>query len=146
MCALAGLDMAHAMRRLLARPAVMKNPFCTTPKVLGQLFGKPCWHRCHRRLRKFCCNNKDVGKAATFSGLFHVRAHFNWTALYKRCRLSTLGLCALRESPMVSFIHNEYLIHLRNQLARTIEEAKLRQTSTLLAEEEVKDHLPPEEN
>ena len=46
---------------------------------------------------------------------------------------------------MVSFIHNEYLIHLRNQLARTIDEAKLRQTSTLLAEEEVKDHLPPKE-
>jgi hypothetical protein len=46
---------------------------------------------------------------------------------------------------MESFVHNEYLIHLRNQLARTIDEAKLRQTSTLLAEEEVKGQLPPEE-
>jgi hypothetical protein len=71
--------------------------------------------------------------------------HFNWTAPYNSHRLSSLGLCALRESPMESFVHNEYLIHLRNQLARTIDEAKLRQTSTLLAEEEVKDQLPPEE-
>jgi hypothetical protein len=46
---------------------------------------------------------------------------------------------------MESFVHNEYLIHLRNQLAQTTDEAKLRQTSALLAEEEAKDHLPPKE-
>jgi hypothetical protein len=33
---------------------------------------------------------------------------------------------------MERFVHNEYLIHLRKQLARTTDEAKLRQTSTLL--------------
>jgi hypothetical protein len=42
-------------------------------------------------------------------------------------------------------VHNEYLIHVRKELARTAEKAKRRQTSTLLAEEEVKDHLPPKE-
>jgi len=36
-------------------------------------------------------------------------------------------------------------IHLRQQLARTTDEAKRRQTSTLLAEEEIKDHLPLKE-
>jgi hypothetical protein len=72
-------------------------------------------------------------------------SYFNWTARYKRRRLSTLGLCALREAHMERFVHNEYLIHLRKQLAGTTDEAKRRQTSTLLAEEEVKDHLPPKE-
>jgi hypothetical protein len=43
------------------------------------------------------------------------------------------------------FVHNEYLIHLRKQFAGTTDEAKRRQTSTLLAEDEVKDHLPPKE-
>jgi hypothetical protein len=43
------------------------------------------------------------------------------------------------------FVHNEYLIHLRKQFAGTTDEAKRRQTSTLLAEGEVKDHLPPKE-
>ena len=46
---------------------------------------------------------------------------------------------------MERFVYNEYLIHLRKQLTGTTDEAKLRQTSTLLAEEEVKDHLPPKE-
>jgi hypothetical protein len=46
---------------------------------------------------------------------------------------------------MKRFVHNEYLIHLRKQLAGTADEAKRRQTSTLLAEEEIKDHLPPKE-
>ena len=46
---------------------------------------------------------------------------------------------------MKRFVHNEYLIHLRKQVARTTDEVKRRQTSTLLAEEEVKDQLPPEE-
>src|SRR5450631_3056574 len=72
-------------------------------------------------------------------------SQFNWTAPYKRRRLSTLGLCALREAPMERFVHNEYLIHLRKQLAGTTDEAKRLQTSTLLTEEEVKDHLPPKE-
>jgi hypothetical protein len=56
-----------------------------------------------------------------------------------------LGWRALREAPMKRFVHNEYLIHLRKQLAGTADEAKRRQTSTLLAEEEIKDHLPPKE-
>jgi hypothetical protein len=34
------------------------------------------------------------------------------------------------------------LIHLRKQVAGTTDEVKRRQTSTLLPEEEVKDHLP----
>jgi hypothetical protein len=34
---------------------------------------------------------------------------------------------------MERFVYNEYLIHLRKQLARTTDEAKLRQTSTLLS-------------
>jgi hypothetical protein len=46
---------------------------------------------------------------------------------------------------MERFVHNEYLIHLRKQLAGTTDEAKRPQTSTLLTEEEVKDHLPPKE-
>jgi hypothetical protein len=46
---------------------------------------------------------------------------------------------------MERFVHNEYLIHLRQQLARTTDEAKRRQTSTLLSEEEIKDHLPLKE-
>jgi hypothetical protein len=46
---------------------------------------------------------------------------------------------------MERFVHNEYLIHLRKQLAGTADEAKRRQTSTLLTKEEVKDHLPPKE-
>jgi hypothetical protein len=46
---------------------------------------------------------------------------------------------------MKRFVHNEYLIHLRKQLAGTADEAKRRQTSTLLVEEEIKDHLPPKE-
>jgi hypothetical protein len=39
---------------------------------------------------------------------------------------------------MERFVHNEYLIHLRKQVAGTTDEVKVRQTSTLLAEEEVK--------
>src|SRR5450756_494949 len=69
-------------------------------------------------------------------------SHFNWTAPYRRRRLSSLGLCSLREAPMERFVHNEYLIHLRKQVAGTTDEVKRRQTSTLLPEEEVKDHLP----
>jgi hypothetical protein len=46
---------------------------------------------------------------------------------------------------MERFVHNEYLIHLRKELAGTADEAKRRQTSTPLTEEEVKDHLPPKE-
>ena len=69
---------------------------------------------------------------------------FNWTARYKRRRLSILGLCVSREAAMERFVHNEYLIHLRKELAATADEAKRRQTSTPLAEEEVKD-LPPKE-
>jgi hypothetical protein len=42
---------------------------------------------------------------------------------------------------MERFVHNEYLIHLRKQVAGTTDEVKRRQTSTLLPEEEVKDHL-----
>lgn len=80
-----------------------------------------------------------------FGGLFYVRAPFNWTAPYKRRRLSTLGLCALREAHMERFVHNEYLIHLRKQLAGATDEAKRRQTSPLPCDEEVKDHLPPKE-
>ena len=70
---------------------------------------------------------------------------FNWTARYKRRRLSILGLCVPREAAMERFVHNEYLIHLRKELAGTADEAKRRLTSTPLAEEEVKDHLPPKE-
>ena len=43
---------------------------------------------------------------------------------------------------MERFVYNEYLIHLRKQVAGTTDEVKRRQTSTLLPEEEVKDHLP----
>ena len=46
---------------------------------------------------------------------------------------------------MERFVHNEYLIYLRKQLAGTADEEKRRQTSTLLTKEEVKDHLPPKE-
>ena len=47
---------------------------------------------------------------------------------------------------MERFVHNEYLLHLRKQIAGTTDEAKQRQTSPLLSEEEeVKDHLPPKE-
>jgi hypothetical protein len=46
---------------------------------------------------------------------------------------------------MEHFVHNEYLIHLRKQLSGTKGEAKRQQASTLLAEEEVKDQLPPKE-
>jgi hypothetical protein len=46
---------------------------------------------------------------------------------------------------MERFVHNEYLIHLRKELVGTADEAKRRKTSTLLAEEEVKDHLLPKE-
>jgi hypothetical protein len=46
---------------------------------------------------------------------------------------------------MERFVHNEYLIHLRQQLAGTTDEAKRRQTSTLLVGEELKDRLPPKE-
>jgi hypothetical protein len=43
---------------------------------------------------------------------------------------------------MERFVYNEYLLHLRRQIAGTTDEAKQRQTSPLLSEEEVKDHLP----
>jgi hypothetical protein len=46
---------------------------------------------------------------------------------------------------MERFVRNEYLIRLRQQLAATMDEAKRRQTSTLLVEEELKDRLPPKE-
>jgi hypothetical protein len=46
---------------------------------------------------------------------------------------------------MERFVHNEYLIHLRKQLARTSDEAQRRQTFTLLAEKDVKDQLPAKE-
>jgi hypothetical protein len=46
---------------------------------------------------------------------------------------------------MERFVHNEYLIHLRKQLSRPTDKAKLPQAETLLTEEEVKDHLPPKE-
>jgi hypothetical protein len=41
---------------------------------------------------------------------------------------------------MERFIHNQNLIHLRNQLAQTTNEAKQQQIFRLLAEEELKDH------
>jgi hypothetical protein len=47
---------------------------------------------------------------------------------------------------MERFVHNEYLLHLRKQIAGTTDEAKQRQTSPLLSEEEVKDHLPPKKS
>jgi hypothetical protein len=46
---------------------------------------------------------------------------------------------------MERFVHNEYLIHLRKQIAGATVKAKRQQNSPLLAEEEVKDHLPPKE-
>jgi|NGEPerStandDraft_9_1074522.scaffolds.fasta_scaffold77706_1 hypothetical protein len=46
---------------------------------------------------------------------------------------------------MERFVHNEYLLHLREQLSRPTDNAKLRQAETLLAEEKVKDQLPPKE-
>jgi hypothetical protein len=46
---------------------------------------------------------------------------------------------------MERFVHNEYLIHLRAQLSRPTDKAKLRQAETLLADEKVEDHLPPKE-
>jgi len=46
---------------------------------------------------------------------------------------------------MERFVHNEYLIHLRKQIAGTTDEAKRQQASPLLSEEEVKDHLPSKE-
>ena len=46
---------------------------------------------------------------------------------------------------MERFVHSEYLLHLRKQIGETTDEAKQRQTSPLLSEEEVKDHLPPKE-
>jgi hypothetical protein len=46
---------------------------------------------------------------------------------------------------MERFVHNEYLIHLRKQIAGTTDEAKRQQNSTLLVEEELKNQLPPKE-
>ena len=46
---------------------------------------------------------------------------------------------------MERFVHNEYLLHLREQLSRPTDKAKLRQAETLLAEEKVKDQLPSKE-
>ena len=46
---------------------------------------------------------------------------------------------------MERFVHNEYLIHLRKQIAGTTVEVKRQQNLSLLAEEEVKDYLPPKE-
>jgi hypothetical protein len=46
---------------------------------------------------------------------------------------------------MERFVHNEYLIHLRKQVAETPDEAKRQQNSTPLAEEEVKHHSPPKD-